>query len=180
MRHVAAALCLFCLFAFAATQARADTLVTFDAGNGFFSGPSYTEQGFTFSSGVLIEAGRLVVSDVHTFSPIVVTYGGGAFDFVGLDYVFAGGFSGIIITASNGATFTPNFPGVTYTLGPEFQNITSLTISHFRTFGVEGPTFNLYDNFRFQPRDRVLHRLNLLSGVSLPTYVFFHDPQRIA
>ena len=142
------AACLFILGC--GSSAKADTVVTFDAGTGFFSGPSYTEQGFIFSSGVLIEGGRLVVSDTHINFPIIVTYEGGAFDFLGLDYAFAGGASGIIITASNGATFTPQFPGVSYTLGPEFQNVTSLTIRHFRTFTVEGPTFNLYDNFRFQ------------------------------
>jgi hypothetical protein len=141
------ATCLFILGC--GSSARADAVVTFDAGTGFFSGPSYTEQGFTFSNGVLIEGGRLVIGDL--FDTVVVTFEGGAFDFLGLDYAFAGGGARTTITASNGATFTPLFPGVTYTLGPEFQNITSLTIRHFRTVP-EGPTLNLFDNFRFQPR----------------------------
>lgn len=131
-----------------ASSARADSVVTFSAGTGFFRGSSYTEQGFTFSNGVLIEGGSLVIGDL--FDEVVVTYEGGAFDFLGLDYVFAGGGSGIIITASNGTTFTPLFPGVTYTLGSGFQNITSLTIRHFRVVP-EGPTFNTFDNFRFRP-----------------------------
>lgn len=148
MRHFAAAFCLFCLFAFSAPEVRADAVtVTFGAGN--FSGPTYTEQGFTFSdpSGVLIEGGRLVVSD---FDAIVVTFEGGAFDFLGFDYVFAGGGGLTTFTASSGAGFAQLTITGSYVLGPGFQNITWLTITHTR-LTLEGPTVNVFDNFRFQP-----------------------------
>ena len=148
MRLFALALCLFGLFAFSAPGARADAvIVTFGAGN--FTGPTYTEQGFTFSdpSGVLIEGGRLVVSD---FDTIVVTFDGGAFDFLGFDYVFAGGGGLTTFTASSGASFAQLTTTGSYVLGPGFQNITSLTITHTRLIP-EGPTINVFDNFRFQP-----------------------------
>ena len=147
MRHFAAALCLFGFFAFSASEARADAVtVTFAAGN--FTGPTYTEQGFIFSdpSGVLIEGGRLVVSD---FDAIVVTFEGGAFNFLGFDYVFAGGGGRTTFTASSGASFSQLTTTGSYVLGPGFQNITSLTITHTR-LTLEGPTINVFDSFRFQ------------------------------
>lgn len=130
---------------------RADTVVSFTVGSpGGNFGPSYVEQGFSFtSSNVNIFNNQLEVTSLNEPFPIVITFAGGAFDFISFDYVFAGGFSGTIFTASNGATFIPQFPGVSYTLGPEFQNITSLTLTHFAV--APGPTFNVYDNFRFQP-----------------------------
>lgn len=141
----------FCVL-IGSSSVKADTVVSFTTGGpGGNLGPSYVEQGFSFNSPFINVIGnQLHVTSLNTLSPIVITFEGGAFDFLSFDYAFAGGFSGTTFTASNGATFTPTFPGVTYTLGPEFQNITSLTITHFATPGVEGTTFNVYDNFRFQ------------------------------
>jgi hypothetical protein len=148
---IAMVLLLFCGLGLT-SQAKADTVVSFTVGGpgGNFA-PSYTEQGFTFTAQqVNILNSQLHVTGLNTPFPIVITFQGGSFDFVSFDYVFAGGFSGTTFTASNGATFTPQFPGVTYTLGPEFRNITSLTLTHFNTSTPEGPTFNIYDNFHFQ------------------------------
>lgn len=141
---------LVCVLGFT-SQAKADTVVSFTVvGPGGNFAPSYTEQGFTFTSQhVNILNSQLHVISLNAPFPIVITFQGGSFDFVSFDYVFAGGFSGTTFTASNGATFTPQFPGVTYTLGPEFRNITSLTLTHF-TSVPEEPTFNVYDNFHFQ------------------------------
>lgn len=134
------------------SNAQADTVVGFNVGGaGGNLGPAYVENGFTFASTTVgIQANQLHVSTPNILAPIVITFEGGAFDFVSFDYVFAGGLSGTTFTASNGATFTPLFPGVTYTLGPEFQNITSLTVTHFVTVPPEGFTFNVYDNFTFR------------------------------
>jgi hypothetical protein len=143
-------ICLLVLVS--SSTSKADTVVSFTVGGaGGNFGPAYVEQGFSFTSPfVNVIGNQLHVTSSNTASPIVITFQGGAFDFLSFDYAFAGGFSGTTFTASNGATFTPLFPGVTYTLGSEFQNITSLTVTHFATPGVEGPTFNVYDNFRFQ------------------------------
>ena len=143
------AVCLIMLWSGSTVQA--DTVVAFNVGGaGGNFGPAYVENGFSFSSTTVgIMSNQLNVSTPNILAPIIVTFEGGAFDFVSFDYVFAAGLSGATFTASNGATFTPSFPGVTYMLGPEFQNITSLTITHFVTFPAEGFTFNVYDNFRF-------------------------------
>ena len=158
------AVCLLILWSGSSVQA--DTVVSFNVGGaGGNFGPAYVENGFTFASTTVgIQANQLNVSTPNILAPIVITFAGGAFDFVSFDYVFAGGLSGTTFTASNGATFTPQFPGVTYTLGPEFQNITSLTVTHFVTVPPEGFTFNVYDNFTF--------RTNQVTAVPEPSTIF--------
>lgn len=155
-----------CFLVLMSSSTKADTVVSFTVGgSGGNLGPSFVEQGFSFTSPfVNVIGNQLHVTSPNTVSPIVITFAGGSFDFLSFDYVFAGGFSGTIFTASNGATFTPAFPGVTYNLGPEFQNITSLTVTHFATPGVEGITFNVYDNFHFQAHNT--------SAVPEPTTLF--------
>lgn len=159
-------ICLFVLMS--SSTSKADTVVSFTVGAGGNFGPAYVEQGFSFTSPFVdVFNNSLHVTSFNTASPIVITFEGGAFDFLSFDYVLAGGFSGTTFTASNGATFTPLFPGVTYNLGPEFQNITSLTLTHFATPGIQDPSFNVYDNFRFQA-----HNPSSTAPVPEPTTIF--------
>jgi hypothetical protein len=154
---------LFLLLILLAVPAYADpVVVTFNPGPGnqeYFT--PYTEQGFNFCCNVRItrfhlpsEPTNYVVennSSHHTRpNTITIDYGGGTFDFLGVDYIYSVGQS--VFTASNGATFTfdSTIPfGSTLTFGPGFTDITWVRWTHYGLGGDPGTAPILLDNFRF-------------------------------
>jgi ribosomal protein L32 len=154
---------LFLLLALLAVPAYADpVVVAFNPvpGNQEYFTP-YTEQGFNFCCNVRImrfhllsEPTNYVVENnsSHYTRPhtITIDYGGGTFDFLGVDYRFSHGQT--IFRGSNGATYvfsTSMLYNTTVNFGATFTGITWLEWTHYGLGGDPGIAPILLDNFRF-------------------------------
>ena len=145
------------LLALSAVTAYADAVtVTFNpsAGSGRYT--PYTEQGFNFCCNVAVgmfpQPGApsnyiLENNSNHITLPntIRIDYGGGAFDFLGADFLFS--FGGNVLRGSNGVEFVVG--GGSFDTRGLFDGITWLEWVHYGCSGEPGPCPAGMDNFRF-------------------------------
>lgn len=121
--------------------------------------PSYTEQGFNFTGGMLIRGFSLPGSPMNHIiennsshitapHPIRIEFAGGTFDFLGADQLFSIG--GNVFRASNGAELSFGSSSGFVDAQGLFTNITWLEWVHFGHMGERGPAPAGMDNFRFE------------------------------